>query len=92
VKSIAPETNSGFRRAVRWQASPDAGGGERRRRTVSFTRAAGLVKKFPPQEQLQARVTADFERRQPRRVQAVVMRALCKILVNYSQWRSTIGR
>jgi len=29
--------------------------------TVGFTRAAGLVKELPPQEQLQARVAADFE-------------------------------
>jgi len=42
------------------------------RLTLGFTRAAGLVKELPPQEQLQVRVTADFERRQPRRVQAVV--------------------
>jgi hypothetical protein len=40
VKGLAPKTDRGFRRAVRWQASPDVGGGERRRRTVGFTRAA----------------------------------------------------
>jgi hypothetical protein len=33
------------------------------RPTVGFTRAAGLVKELPPQEQLQARVDADFKRR-----------------------------
>jgi len=33
------------------------------RSTVGFTRAAGLVKELSPQEQLQARVAADFERR-----------------------------
>ena len=31
--------------------------------TVGFTRAAGLVKELPLQEQLQARRAADFERR-----------------------------
>jgi len=31
--------------------------------TVGFTRAAGLVKELPPQEQLQARAAADFKRR-----------------------------
>ena len=31
--------------------------------TVGFTRAAGLVTEPPPQEQLRARVAADFERR-----------------------------
>jgi hypothetical protein len=40
--------------------------------TVGFTRAAGLVKEPPDQEQLQARLTADFGRRQPRRVEAWV--------------------
>jgi hypothetical protein len=31
--------------------------------TVGFTRAAGLVKELPLQEQLQARMIADFGRR-----------------------------
>jgi len=35
----------------------------RRAITVGFTRAAGLVKELPLQEQLQARVAADFEPR-----------------------------
>ncbi|RMF57884.1 MAG: hypothetical protein D6748_10165 [Calditrichaeota bacterium] len=42
---------------------------------AGFARAASLVKEPPPQEQLQARVTADSERPWPRRVQAVVSRA-----------------
>jgi len=42
--------------------------------TVGFTRAAGLVTQPSPQNTLKARVVADFERREPRRVQAVVSR------------------
>jgi len=40
--------------------------------TVGFTRTAGLVKEFPPQEQLQARVAADVRARQGGRLHAVL--------------------
>ena len=64
VKQAQPasRTNLAVSSAVRLRSLPRSLR-ERVNLTVGFTRAAGLVKELPPQEQLQARVTADFERR-----------------------------
>jgi hypothetical protein len=55
-----------------WIPRPDPKADPKALITVEFTRVTGLVKESLSQDTLKARVAVDFERRQPRRVQAVL--------------------